>query len=95
MTNIIAAFRSFPCPNCDIVSERTNIMEKILIEGKERVRNVHTGYVYPIQEVISGRLDCFGVKNTKEQKVFKKLTKFDFKSICFHKVTFKDTNKRT
>ena len=46
-------------------------------------------------EKLFDMLDSFGIKYTSEQKLFKKIAKFDFESNCVREDTFKDTKTTT
>ena len=82
VNNINAVFRSFRCPTCDILFNRTFHLERHLTTCIERVENVYLRNVYQIRETLFDMLDSFGIKYTSEQKLFKNLAIFDFESIC-------------
>ena len=78
VSNIIAVFQAFRCPNCDTFFNRTFNLERHLTTFSERVKNVYPRNVYQIFD----KLDSFGIKYTSQQKLFKNLAIFDFESIC-------------
>ena len=91
MNNINADFQSYRCPSCDTSFNRTFNLERHLTTCSERVKNVYRRNVYQIRETLFDKLDSFGIKYTSEQKLFKNLAIFDFKSICVQLETFRDT----
>ena len=95
VSNINAVFQSFRCPNCDTFFDKTFNLERHLTTCSERVRFLYPRNVYQIREALFDKLDCFGIKYTSEQKLFKNLAKFDFESICVQEETFRDTNTTT
>ena len=95
VNNINAVFQSFGCPNCDTFFNRTFNLERHLTTCSGRVKNVYPRNVYQIRQTLFDKLDCFGIKYTSEQKLFKSLAKFDFESICVQEETFRDTNTTT
>ena len=94
-SNINAVVQSFRCPNCDIFFHKTYILERNLTTRSERVKNVYPRNVYQIRETLIRKVESFGIKYTSDQKRFKKLTVFNFDSICVQKETFRDTNTPT
>ena len=95
VNNINAVFQSFRCPNCDTSFNKTFNLERHLILCTEPVKNVYPRNVYQIRKTLLDKLDSFGIKYTSEQKLFKNLELFDFKSICRQKESFRDTNTTT
>ena len=95
VSNINAVFQDFRCPNCDSFFNRTFNLERHLTTCSKRVKNVYPRNVYQIRETFFDKLDCFGIKYTSEQKLFKVLAKFDFESICVQEEPFKDTKTTT
>ena len=85
VNNINAVFQYFRCPNCDTFFNRTFNLERLLTTCSERAKNVYPWNVYQIREALFDKLDSFGVKNTNEQKLFKKSALFDFESFCVEK----------
>ena len=59
------------------------------------MKNVYPRNVYQIRKILFDKLESFGIKYTSEQKLFKNLAIFDFKSICVQEETFGDTNTTT
>ena len=59
------------------------------------MKNIYPKKVYQIRETFFDKLNSFGIKYTKAQKLFKNLTLFDFESICVQEETFRDTNTTT
>ena len=95
VNNINAVFQSYRCPNCDNFFNRTFKLERHLTTCSERVKNVYPRNVYQIRETVFDKLESFGIKYTSEQKLFRKLARFDFESICVQNETFRDTNTTT
>ena len=95
MSNINEAFQSFPCPNCDTFSSRTFNLERHFTTCSERVKNIYPMNVYQIRETLFDKLDSFGIKNTSERTLLKKLAILDFESICVQEENFRDTNTTT
>ena len=93
--NINAVFQSFRCPKCDTFFNRTFNLERNLTICSKRVNVVYPRNVYQIRETLFDKLDFFGIKYTSEQKLFQKITIFDFESICVQEETFRDTNTTT
>ena len=91
VNNISAVFQSFCCPNCDTFFNRTFKLERHLTTCSEREKNVYPKNVYQIQETLFDKLDSFGIEDTNEQTLFKKLAIFNFESICVQEESFKDT----
>ena len=91
VSNIIAVFQSFRCPNCDTFFNRTFNLERQLTTCSEGVKNIYPGNVYQIRETLFDKLDSFGINYTSEQKLFKNLAIFDFESICVQEETLRDT----
>ena len=82
VNNINAVFQNFRCPNCDTFFNITFNLDRHLTTCSERVKNVYPRNVYQIRETLFEKLDSFGIKYTREQKLFKNLAKIDFESIC-------------
>ena len=95
VNNNIAVFQPSGCPNCDIFSKSTIILEQHLTTCSERVKNVYPRNLYQIRETLFDRVDSFGIKYTSEQNFFQNLAIFDFESICDRAETFKYTNTTT
>ena len=95
VNNINAVFQSFRCPNCDPFFNKRFNLERHLTTCSERVKIVYPRNVYQIRETLFDKLDSFGIKYTKEQKLFKKIAIFDFESICLQEETFRDTYTTT
>ena len=95
VNNLIAAFQSFRCPNCDTFFDKTFILEQHVTTCIERVKNVYPRNVYQIRKTLFDKLDSFGMKYTREQKLFQKLAILEFESICVQKETSRDTNTTT
>ena len=95
VNNIKAVFQHFRCPNCDTFLNRTFILERPLATCSERWKNVYPRNVYQMRETLFDKLVFFGIKYTSQQKLFKKLAIFDFKSICVQEESFIDKNKST
>ena len=95
VNNINTVFQSFRCPNCDTFSNRTFSSERHFFSCSERLKNVYPRNVYQVRETLFDKLDSFGIKYTSEQKLFKNLAVFDFKSICIQEQSFRDTNTTT
>ena len=91
VSNIIAVFQSFRCPNCDTFFNRTFNLERHLTTCSERVKNIYPRNVYQIRETLFDKLDSFGINYTSGQKLFKNLAIFDFESICVQEETLRDT----
>ena len=91
VNNIKAVFQSFRCPNCDTSFSRTFNLERQLTTCSERVKKIYRRNVYQIRESLFDKLNSFGIKYTSEQKLFKKLAKFDFESISVQEESFIDT----
>ena len=94
VNNINAVFQSFRCSNWDTFSNRTFNLERLLSTCSEWVKNVYPKNVYQIREILFDKLDSFGIKYTREQKLFKILAIFDFESIYVQMETFRDTNTK-
>ena len=86
--NINAVFQTFCCPNCDFLFITTFNFERHLTTCSERVKKVCPRDVYQIRETLFDKLDSFGIKYTKQQKLFKNLALFNFESICVHEESF-------
>ena len=91
VSNINAVSKAFRCPNCDTFFNRTFNSERRLTTCSERAKNIYPTNVYQIRETLFDKLHSFGIKYTSQQKLFKKLAKFHFESICIQKESFKDT----
>ena len=94
MRNNIAVFQSFRCSNYDTFFRRTFNLERQLTTFSERVKSMYPKKVYQIRETLLDKVDCFGIKYTREQKCFKNLKIFNFESICVQEKSFKDTKTR-
>ena len=79
MSNIIAVFQAFRCPNWDTFFNRTFNSERHLTTLSNRVKNVYSRNVYQIRKTLFDKLDSFGIKYISQQDLFKNFAKFDFK----------------
>ena len=61
---------------------------------KDRIEHVYPKSVHTLRETLFNNHDGFG-NNYKDQKLFKNLAIFDFKSICDPSNELKDTNTTT
>ena len=95
LSNIIAVFQSFRCPNCDTFFNRTFNLERQLTTCSERVKSIYLRNVYQIRETFFDKLNSFGIRNTSQQKLFKNLAIFDFESICVQEESFKERKTTT
>ena len=95
VSNIIAVFQAFRCPNCDTFFSRAFNLDWHLTTCSERVKNVYPRKVYQFRQTLFDKWDSFGIKYTSEQKLFKNFAIFDFESICVQKAAFRDTNTTT
>ena len=95
VSNINASFQAFHCLNCELSFSRAINLERHLTTYSERVKNVYPRNVYQIRENLFDKLDSFGIKYTSERKLFKKLTVFNFDSICVQEEAFRETNTTT
>ena len=78
VSNVNAVFQAFRCANCDTFSSRAFNLERNLTTCSERVYNIYPRKVYQIQETLFHKLECFGIKYTSQQKLFKNLGIFGF-----------------
>ena len=101
VNNINEVSQSFRCPNCDTFFNRTFNLERHLTTCSERVENVYPRNVYQIRETLFVKLHFFGINYTSEQKLFKKLAKFEFESIFvqergnFQRHNYKNLDRET
>ena len=95
VSNNNAVFQAFRCPNCDTFFNRIFNLERHLTTCSERVKNVYPRNVYQIRETLYDKLDSFGIKYTRQQKLFKNIAIFDFESICVQEESFKDAKTTT
>ena len=95
VSNINAAFQALRRPNCDTFFNRTFNLERHLTTCSKRVKIVYPTNVYQLRETLFDKLDSFGIKYTRQQKLFKNLTIFDLESICVQEESFKDRKTTT
>ena len=94
VSNIDAISQAFRCPNCDTFFSGEFNLERHLTTCSERVKNVYPKNVNQIREVLFDKLDIFSIRYTSEQKLFKKLTIFDFESLCVQEETVRVTDTK-
>ena len=88
-------FKRFRCPNCDTFIRRAGNFHRHVKSCKDRIQHIYTKSVYTLSETLFDKLDGFGVRYEKDQKLFKNLSVFDFESICVPSNELKDTNTTT
>ena len=95
MSNIIAVFQSFRCPNCDTFFSRTFNLERQLTTCSGRVKKPIRGtYIKSVK--LSLTCWTFSISSTQENRtLLKYLALFDFESIFVQKESLKDTMTTT
>ena len=83
-------FKSFCCSSCDTIFSMTGNLERHLITCSERVKHIYPKNVYQLRETLFEKLDSLNIPYKEEQKLFKNLAVFDFKSICNKEKTYKE-----
>ena len=66
VSNYIAVFQAFRCPNFDIFFNRTFNLGQHLTTCSERVKIVYPRNVYQIRETLFDKLNSFGIKYTNQ-----------------------------
>ena len=84
-------FKSFRCSSCDTIFSKTGNLERHLITSSERVKHIYPKNVYQLRKTLFEKLDSFNIPYREDQKLFKNLAIFDFKSICIKEETYKET----
>ena len=93
VTKINAGLKAFRCPRCDtFFFEKIENLERYLTKYSERVKHLFPKNVYQVHETMFNKLDSFGIKYTRERKLFKNLALLDFESTCVQEETFENTN---
>ena len=82
-------FESFCCSTCDAIFSKTGKLERHLITCSERVKHIYPEKVYQLRETLFEKLDSFKNPYREDQKFFKNLVVFDFKSFCVKEETYK------
>ena len=88
-------FKAFRCTTCDKFFAKTGNLERHLVTCCHRVKHVYPKNVYELRETLFEKLDAFNIPYGSEQKLFKNLAKFDFKSICVSEESYKQTETTT
>ena len=82
-------FKSFRCSTCDTIFSKTGNLERHLITYSERVKHIYPKNVYQLRGTLFEKLDSFNIPHREDQKLFKNLAVFDFKSICVKEELYK------
>ena len=74
---------------------KTGNLERHLVTYSGRVKYMNPKIVFKLRGTIFEKLDAFNIPYRSEQKLFKDLEKFDFKSICVAEKSYKQTETTT
>ena len=88
-------FKQFRCPICDSFIKHPSNFSRHLKSCKDRVQHNYPKTVYSLRETLFDKLDVLGISYNDDQKLFKSLAIFDFKSICVPTEELKGTNVTT
>ena len=89
---INALFKTYRYPSCDQFIKTVQHLVWYLTTCKERVEHVLPKNMYQLRETLFDKLDSFNVPYFHDQKLFKILAIFDFKSIRMQEGKFRDTD---
>ena len=91
VNNINALFKAFWCTTCDTFCSKTGNLERHLVTCSDRVKHIYPKNVYELRETLFEKLDAVNIPYTNDQKLFKKVAKIDFESICVQEDSYKQT----